>query len=174
MDIKFREISLDDVALFQYMEKWTNDPEIRPFATPRFSEKEYTYIFALEIMASLSVNSDKHVYIVLDGEKPIGELSIDMKFAHRIYDGENTAWISLLIGDSEYRGKGISKMMMAFIENECRKLGADAIELGVFEYNVKAQNLYLNSGYERIGEIKNFVYNFGKWHSDIRMLKKLS
>lgn len=174
MDIKFREISLDDVAFFQYLEKWANDPEIRPFASPRFSEKEYTDVLALEIMASLTENSNKHVFIVLDGEKPIGEVSIDMNFAHKVYEEANTAWISLLIGDSEYRGKGISKIMMTFIENECRKLGAIAIELGVFEYNKKAQNLYLNSGYEKIDEIKDFVYNFGKWHSDIRMLKKLS
>ena len=173
MDIRIQRINLEDVAVFEYLAKWSNDPEIRPFATPRFSEAEYRDIFAVEIMASLMDHPSKNAYVVLDGEKPIGELSIDMNFDQRIYKENQTAWISLLIGDKEYRGKGISKMMMQFIDLECRNLGAKAIELGVFEYNKKAQSLYLNSGYEIIGEIKSFVYNFGKWHSDIRMLKKL-
>lgn len=173
MEIRILKIDLEDVAVFEYIAKWSNDPEIRPYATPRFSEDEYRDVFAVEIMASLMDHPSKSAYVVLDDEKPIGELSIDMNFDQRMYKEDQTAWISLLIGDKEYRGKGISKLMMQFIEQECRNLGAKAIELGVFEYNKKAQNLYLNSGYEKIGEIKSFVYNFGKWHSDIRMLKKI-
>lgn len=173
MEIRIQKIKLEDVAIFEYFAKWSNDPEIRPFATPRFSEEEYRDVSVVEIMASLMEHPSKNAYVVLDDDKPIGEISIDMDFGQRLHKEDQTAWISLLIGDKEYWGKGISKMMMQFIEQECRSLGAKAIELGVFEYNKKAQSLYLNSGYVKIGEIESFVYNFGKWHSDIRLLKKI-
>jgi len=173
MDIKIRKIDLEDIDVFEFLAKWSNDAEIRPYATPRFSEEGYKDILMVEIIASLMENPSKSVYLVCDGEKPIGELSIDMNFSHRVYKEDMTAWISLLIGEAEYRGRGISKIMMDFIEAECRRLGARAIELGVFEYNHRAQSLYLASGYHKIDEIKAFVFNFGSWHSDIRMLKKL-
>ncbi len=173
MTIEIKRLTNLDVPVFEKFAEWTNDPEIRPYAIPRFNEREYIEVTPAELMSSTLGNIKKRIYVVYDGEKPIGECSIDTDFEARIHKETDTAWISLVIGDKAYWGKGISKLIMAFLEAECIRIGMRAIELGVFEYNKRARCLYEQMGYEEIARIDNFVYNFGTWHTDIRMLKRL-
>jgi len=173
MTIEIKNLEIFDEVIFEKFAEWTNDPEIRPFSTPRFSERTYEEVTATELMASAFANVNKYIYIVYDGEKPIGECSIDIDFEARIHKVPGTAWISLVIGDKTYWGKGISKQIMTYLEAECIRLGMCAIELGVFEYNKRARCLYEQMGYIEIARIDDFVYNFGSWHTDIRMLKRL-
>ena len=173
MTIEIKRLTNLDVPISEKFAEWTNDPEIRPYAIPRFNERDYIEVTPAELMSSTLGNIKKRIYVVYDGEKPIGECSIDTDFEARIHKETDTAWISLVIGDKAYWGKGISKLIMAFLEAECMRLGLRAIELGVFEYNKRARCLYEQMGYEEIARIENFVYNFGTWHTDIRMLKRL-
>jgi len=173
MTIEIKRLTNFDVAIFEKLAQWTNDPEIRPYSIPRFSEREYIEVIPEDLMSSTLGNLKKRIYVIYDGEKPIGECSIDTDFESRIHKEADTAWISLVIGDKAYWGKGISKIIMSFLESECTRIGMLAIELGVFEYNKRARCTYEQMGYQEIARIENFVYNFGTWHSDIRMLKRL-
>lgn len=173
MTIEIKRLTNLDVPIFEKFAEWTNDPEIRPYAIPRFNERDYIEVTPAELMSSTLSNIKKRIYVVYDGKKPIGECSIDTDFEARIHKETDTAWISLVIGDKTYWGKGISKQIMTFLEAECTRIGLRAIELGVFEYNKRARCLYEQMGYEEIARIDNFVYNFGTWHTDIRMLKRL-
>lgn len=173
MEITYREVDFGEIDLFNLFAKWSNDPEIRPFTTPRLSEDEYVNVHAIELMASLMDKPFKHTYVVTVDQTPVAEFSIDMHFEHLISKQDNVAWISIVIGDADYRGIGLGSKIMAFIEAEARELGATKIELGVFEYNERAIQLYKKVGYQPIATISNFVFNFGKWHSDIRMIKSI-
>lgn len=164
------EYRLDD---FQILCKWSNDPRIRPYAIPKFSMCEDERFTPFELMVSAMQNDFKRIYMVYHGELPIGEFSIDMAFGRRVHEAPNTAWISLVIGDEHYRGKGVGRWIMTQIEKECALLGAQAIELGVFDYNKPALKLYASMGYDIIKVIPEFVYFENKWHDDIRMLKRL-
>lgn len=173
MNIEIKRLTTLEIPIFEKLAEWTNDPEIRLYSIPRFDERDYVEVTAAELMDSTLGNVSKHIYIVYDGEIPIGECSINTDFEGRIHKETDTAWISLVIGDKAYWGKGVSKQIMAFIEAECEHLGMRAIELGVFEYNQRARCLYDQMGYEEFARIENFVFNFGTWHADIRMLKRL-
>lgn len=164
------EYRLDD---FQILCKWSNDPKIRPYAIPKFNMGVDEPFTPFELMVSAMQNDFKRIYMVYDGEVPIGEFSIDMAFGRRVYNEPDTAWISLVIGEAGYRGKGVGKWIMTQIESECNQLGAKAIELGVFEYNHAAIKLYEGMGYDVIAEIPDFVYFQDMWYGDIRMLKRL-
>lgn len=173
MDLKFVEIDKDDLTLFKLFAKWDSDPVIKPFITPRRSEEEVPDYTAEELMEHAKQNTSKHIYVLYDGEKPIGTSTIDTDFFFLKSGKEHVAWISILIGDKNYWGKGLSKAMMAHLEGEARRLGCQYIELGVFEFNQKAQSLYKRMGYDVFEIIEKFVYHDGQWKNDIRMLKKL-
>ena len=171
MEITYREVDFGEIDMFNLFAKWSNDPDIRPFTTPRFSEEDYPMVHAIELMANLMDKPFKHTYVVLVDQSPVAEFSIDMRFEHLVSKQDDVAWISIVIGAADFRGVGLGSKIMAFIEDESKKLGANIIELGVFEYNERAIHLYKKVGYQPVATITNFVFNFGKWHSDIRMTK---
>ncbi|MGB3368322.1 MAG: GNAT family N-acetyltransferase [Acidaminobacteraceae bacterium] len=166
-------IDYNNYQVFKKLTRWDNDPEIKHLIRPRMSEKELDILTVEVEMESAKANATKHIYLLYDVYKLIGSYSIDTDFEHRINKKDVTAWIGLVIGDKDYRGKGLGKIMMQDIEKECVKLGCDFIELGVFDFNKHAASLYHKMGYEIIGVIPDFVYHDGKWCDDIRMLKKL-
>ena len=48
------------------------------------------------------------------------------------------------------------------------------IELGVFEFNTRAQKFYTKLGYKKVGEVKDFTFWEGRFWNDIRMEKDLN
>ncbi len=62
---------------------------------------------------------------------------------------------------------------MRYIETEIRLHGLGRIELGVFEFNENARQLYEKVGYKEIGRIEDFTYWNGKMWQDIRMEKQI-
>lgn len=70
-------------------------------------------------------------------------MSITIDAPHLKKKEENTGWISICIGEGDYRGKGVAhEAMIFFLEEECKALGLKRIELGVFEYNQRARTFY--------------------------------
>ncbi|MGL5314989.1 MAG: GNAT family N-acetyltransferase [Peptostreptococcaceae bacterium] len=171
MNINFRELREEDVFDFNLIAKWDNQDEIKYMIRPNFNEGEIDEIRGADLLLSFRANPDKYVYIIQDGEEKIGYVSIESKF-NRLYKKlDNSSWISICVGDNRYRGKGVGKIAMAFLEEKSRQLKNNRIELGVFEYNTNARAFYKKTGYVEIGENKEFIYYDGKWQSDIRMEK---
>ena len=50
--------------------------------------------------------------------------------------------------DSKYRGTGLSKMFMRFLETEAKIRGAQKMRLVVYKNNIKAVNTYKSLGYD--------------------------
>ncbi|MCT4686030.1 GNAT family N-acetyltransferase [Vallitalea sp.] len=172
MKITFEEIDKKQIEPFEYIAKWSNDPEIKYFIGANLTEGEMPDREPKELFKNAGGN-DKHIYLIKDGTKPIGDLSIMIDPPHVKKKEKNTGWISICIGEKEYRGKGVALKAMDFLEEECRMLGMKRIELGVFEYNKRARAFYEKIGYEEFARVKNFVYYEGKWREDIRMEKYL-
>lgn len=173
MNIKIVELEKYNIETFEMIASWSNDPDIKEYLTPRLSEEELKEVTGEMLMSSVSKKTSEKIYMVLDEKKPIGNYTIESGFERLMSNHEKTAWISILIGDKDYWGKGISKIIMNHLENECRAMGFEYIELGVFEFNERARKLYTSMGYEKLGTIPDLIYHNGQWMKDIRMIKKI-
>lgn len=174
MNIQIKKLkNHKNFEVYNTLASWDNDPQIKALIRPRMTEEDLPIVTAQELMYYAYRNKKKHTYLVYDNSLLIGSYTIDTDFDKRIYKKEGTAWFGIIIGEKDYRGKGIGKLMLADIEKECLKLGCKAIELGVFEYNKNAFELYKSFGYQVIATIESFVFMNGNWYSDIRMLKHL-
>lgn len=172
MKILFEEIDKSQMKPFEYIAKWNNDPEIKYFIGANFSEEEMPDCTKEELHKNANKGT-KRIYFIMVNDKPIGDLSIMIDPPHLKKKEKGTGWISICIGEKEYRGKGIAKLAMEFLEKKCKRLHLLRIELGVFEYNERAHNFYKKMGYKEFDRIPKFVYYNNKWRADIRMEKYL-
>lgn len=154
--------------------RWYNDPEIRDYLHPNFTGRIQVDVTSEDVKKMFERSSaDFSEYLIFDGDRLIGECSITQKFPHLFRFTDDTAWISLCIGEKDLWGIGVATQTMLFLEDQCRKRGFSRIELGVFEHNIKARNLYAKLGYQEIARIENFTFDATGWHADIRMDKTL-
>ena len=173
MNIHFEQLKVtEDVT--ESLVRWYNDEEIAPFIHPNFQTHEPPPFTKDDALIACSPYLDKFNFLVFDGAKVIGELSITRHFFMLHENTPHSAWISICIGEKEYWGKGIATMAMEFLEAECRKMGFSRIELGVFEHNIRAYLRYQKLGYREIARYPKFTYSNGDWYADIRMEKMLS
>ncbi len=172
MKLNFKKVDpLNDEDLLVIL-KGMNDPEIQHLVVPNFEEKSLPITnlvdYRTSILASHIVN---HQFLILDGDHPIGDLSLMVDPEFLFLRIPHSGWLGICICDGAYRGKGVGKQAMQFIENFAWDLGMIRIELGVFSYNERALHLYLKMGYHEIERIPNFVWYQGRWWADIRMEK---
>lgn len=172
MNIHFESLKITD-EIVASMVRWYNDIEIAPCIHPNFQAQPQPPYTKDEVLVACSYHPDKFNYLIFDDMKVIGEISITRNFFMLHYNVDHSAWISICIGEKEYWGKGIARKAMEFLEDECRKLGFQRIELGVFEHNIRAYNSYRKLGYREIARYPKFTYSKGEWFADIRMEKTL-
>ena len=79
-------------------------------------------------------------------------------------------YLKSIIVPSEFRGKGIGRELMKFIENFFRK-NAKHIFLCVSSFNKAAQSFYVRIGYQVVGELKDYII---EGESEILMHKRLA
>ena len=172
MTIRFEPLIMTQELALQ-MVNWYNDPEIAPFIHPNYSEGAQHHFTYDDVLKEQTPRPEILKYLIMDDQLPIGEFSITRDFYWLMGEKEDSAWISIHIGEKSYWGKGISKLAMAFIEEKCRTMGFKRIELGVFENNVKAKNLYDKMGYIQFARNEHMTYSQGAWRADLRMQKYL-
>jgi len=172
MEINFKPIEFSEELAYR-MISWYNNPEIAHFIHVNRNEEEphvYTYD---DVLNELKPHEKVYKYLILDGLLPIGEVSITRDFFLLMNKDMNSAWLSIMIGNQNYWGKGIAKQAMKFLEDTCKGMGFIRIELGVFENNIKAFKLYKSLGYKEFTRIEHFTFSQGHWCADIRMEKYL-
>jgi diamine N-acetyltransferase len=63
-------------------------------------------------------------------------------------------FMSIILAETgEWRGKGLGKMAIVFIEEEGRASGVERIELFVLRTNEVAVGMYMRSGFEVAAEV---------------------
>jgi RimJ/RimL family protein N-acetyltransferase len=173
MNIHFEPL-VPDLRIAQQMVIWYNDPEIASFIHPNSKEEALHQFTVEEIFRDQKPIPTINKYLMMDDSKPIGELSITSDFPWLIKRTPESAWISIVIGERDYWGKGVTQIAMAFIEKTCQEAGFERIELGVFDHNHRAFRFYQKTGYHEFYRKEHFTYSDGIWHGDIRMEKYLS
>ena len=73
-------------------------------------------------------------------------------------DGTLKGYIQLIAVHPDWRSRGIGAQMIAWAEERIFKLSPNVF-LCVSSFNERAQQLYQRLGYERVGELKDFVVN---------------
>jgi RimJ/RimL family protein N-acetyltransferase len=174
MNVHFTKLS--DPAtpeIFSAFTKWENDPALVYLSRPNQSQADIereSEVDAFELDARLST---QRIYLIyLDGQL-VGEMGYQIDPQHLYKKEPGTAWIGITIGEESARGKGIGLLAMTYLEDEIRSAGYKRIELGVFEFNTRAQKIYQKMGYTEIGRIPDFTFWQNKMWNDIRMEKYL-
>lgn len=86
--------------------------------------------------------------LIEDGGKPIGQVGFDIQE----YNGEDIGYVNLLYLIPEYRGKGIGKELIHYVENFFIKSKVSEYHLRVSSRNERAISLYSKIGMIKISE----------------------
>ena len=175
--MKYRVVPLDvdnDKHILALL-KWNNDDELYHLTVPKkHNDKREEYTFdLLKKRYRERLNNTSGVYIVLDGDKPVGTYSLCMNPKQIIKKIDGTSWLALIIGEKEYWGTGAAKFAMNSFEEKSVAKGAVRIELGTFEFNYRAQAFYKKMGFVEFCRVGKFTYWNGKYWDDVRMEKYL-
>jgi RimJ/RimL family protein N-acetyltransferase len=175
MSLVFRPTNYQTLDDSRHIARWMSDPSIRHLSQPQFSETAAEPETAEQIQARNREPADyRPVDLILEFEgKPIGHSDILLNPNHRLIREGKVAWLSIVIGEGDFRGKGIGKQTMRFLEERARDLGCDWAEVGLFEFNEPSFRLMKSAGYEEFGRIPEFTYWNGRRWADIRLRKKL-
>lgn len=84
-------------------------------------------------------------WIICDGEKPIGYVVLTLGFSFE-YGGRD-GFLDELYVDEKYRGRGIGRRTMEFVEERAREMGVKALHLEATQGNDAAIELYRRAGY---------------------------
>lgn len=170
MNIEIVQFDPNNSEQLSSMVAWLNDPVLQPLMIPRRDEGPYKVESAEELKV---IRDDLFRYIVEYSGRPIGEAVLMLDPPHLLIKNVKTAWIGMAVCEQEYWRKGVGRILMQFLEKESLRLGAERIELGVFEFNERAQNFYKNMGFREVGKIPKFTYFEGRMADDLRMEKIL-
>lgn len=175
MDIRIEQFDLADPLQIGALVKWDCDKDLYHLTRPaRDKSSALNYPSKEEVLRHYQdPSSSKGIYIIWDGDKPVGNFSIQVDPPQVMKKVTGTSWLGLIIGEKGYWGTGVAAAAMAFFEQESLRMGLCRAELGVFEFNTRAQRFYKKLGYNEIGRLKDFTYYDGRFWEDIRMEKFL-
>lgn len=108
----------------------------------------YSFDRAMGEKNLLEFTSDQslgRLYLITQEQHCIGYIILTFGFSFE-YQGRD-AFIDEFYIKQDYRGKGIGKITMDFIESESKKLEVKALHLEVEPHNENANRLYMNKGY---------------------------
>ena len=103
------------------------------------------------------------LFIARDGEQRLGFLLIAP------YGLAAAPYIATIAVDEEARGRGVGSHMLRWAEQ--RYADRRNLFLLVSSFNTRAQQFYLRHGYEKVGEIPDYIV---KGHSELIMRKRLA
>jgi RimJ/RimL family protein N-acetyltransferase len=150
--IKLEPFTSED---FEYLLKWIdNEKELIQFAGDMFTFP----ITESQIVAYLKDNK-RQVFKVIFNETVIGQAEIYFE------DNYNARLCRILIGDSEYRGKGIgTQLINELLKMSFDKIKVERVNLNVFDWNIRAIKCYEKSGMRINKEITSeLIYKEEKW-----------
>lgn len=102
----------------------------------------------------------REVYVATVGSRIVGALILFL-------DGALKGYIQTIAVHPDWRSRGIGARMIAFAEERIFKVSPNVF-LCVSSFNTEAQNLYARLGYQRVGELPDFVVT---GHSELLLRK---
>lgn len=174
MNINFIPINYTNLNDCAILAKWFNDPTINYLISPNFYQGELTEVTP-EYISQLNMypKNEKYAYFIVVNNLIVGDINIIDNPEYLVSKDKSTSWLGITVGEKAYRGHGVGKEAMKFIEKTARDLGFERMELGVFSFNTKAIKFYENLGYKHFATIPNFTFYNGQWYDDLRYEKTL-
>ena len=109
----------------------------------------------------------KKFFTIYTDKRPIGFVGLS-----HIDKINKNAEIFIVIGEDDYRGKGIGRQAMIWIlDYGFNKLKLHKISLAVFPENLAAVKLYKSLGFRQEGLLKDDAFFGGKYHDTLLMAK---
>ena len=102
---------------------------------------------------------DKNLYVLFKNDKIIGCVSFCNKMdefyekVEWLSHSKNNVYVHRLAIMPTEQGNGYSKILMNYIENECKTKHVHSIRLDTFSVNEKNNKLYEGLGYKKLGQI---------------------
>ncbi len=177
MNITTELLDPHNEALLKKLFSWETDPKIHPLITPVFKEEDQGKVVSFEKFKARHLESGNYtseIFVLFADNIPVGNFSLMMDPGHLFLKEKGTAWLGLTIGESDYWGTGVAARAMEFFEKRALHHKAHRIELGVFEFNPRAQKFYKKLGFVEIGRLEKFTWKDGQRFDDIRMEKRLN
>ncbi|WP_270180702.1 GNAT family N-acetyltransferase [Alkalihalobacillus sp. CinArs1] len=171
MKTHFTKIEQPTTLLVDMYNRWENDRSLVPLIRPNKNIKELETRRKITMIDLTERLNHLHIYLIYYNDVLVGEMNYMVDPNHLLKKVRKTAWIGITIGEDEARGHGVGYEAMNFLEEEIKKAGLKRIELGVFEFNTRAQQLYKRLGYKEFGRLDDFTYWDGRMWADIRMEK---
>lgn len=174
MAINFEKLVAPTPEIAQALNRWANDPVLVPLTRPNRDKATLEQQQLLTVESLIKSLEHHTIYLIYADGQLVGEMNFSVDPAHLYRNTPGTAWIGIGIGEAVARGKGVGTRAMQYLEEQIRAQGLKRIELGVFEFNKNAIQLYKKMGYQEIGRIDDFTYWNDKMWQDIRMEKYLT
>jgi RimJ/RimL family protein N-acetyltransferase len=161
MNITFRPIRKSDLGVIV---KWLNDSEANQYLGASVRQGT-NFDVRLKWYEKYKTEKTKKMFIISIDSKPIGEIGLI-----NIDKLDNNAELFIMIGEKEFRGKGVGEQAVKFVADYgFKKLNLHRISLGCFEENVVAIKCYEKSGFVKEGINRECLYKDGKYCNEIRM-----
>ena len=113
------------------------------------SEPWLTLNFGAEQIFQRLTNPQRSVYVAEIKNQIVGTLVLHL-------DGVLNGYIQLIAIHPDQRGGGLGAQLLAFAEERIFKHSPNAF-LCVSDFNLRAQKFYERHGYQRIGELSDFL-----------------
>lgn len=133
--IKIRDLTIDDLeGLIKLLEQlWIGKPIDRD-AVKKVIEK--------------GLKSDNQIYIcATEDEKVVGYCSLTIK--NNLWMSANLGNVDELVVDSDYRNRGIGKLLMNEIQKIAKRHGCKGLELDSAFHRTSAHEFYSKLGFEK-------------------------
>lgn len=160
--ISYRPLTAEDSSLRM---KWLNDPEVNRYLGHQV-RKGTDESFHRKWMEEYLAEKTREILIILADGKPIGQVGlIDINLL------DKNAALYIVIGEAEYRGKGIGKEAIRYIlDYAFNKMKLHRIWLEVHEDNIAGIKCYTDCGFIEEGHLVDQVlYADGTYHDEIGM-----
>jgi RimJ/RimL family protein N-acetyltransferase len=175
--LRYRILDTDDKSEIETLARWYNDASIRHFSFPHGDASSYRRKILSENLRQKirkkQAGKNYRMYFITWNGVPIGEMSVEIGGGQLLKHRPKSAWIGLIIGEKSARGQGLGARIMKKVESIAMEMGAQRIELGVFEFNVRAIRLYEKIGYKKFGRKEETTYWHGRLWGSLHMEKIL-
>lgn len=177
MQITYRNMKPESKEDRLLLANWYNDRSITHLFNLFRSEEESGHTFTEAEFLRRGEHPPQtgpfgNLFIVVDGI-PVGEARFETDTPKLLTKKAHTGWLSLVIADGTFRGRGLGAEVVSHLEERLSASGAKRVEVGVFEYNETSLHFFSGLGYEEIARRNGRVWWRGQMWSEIRLLKTL-
>ena len=162
MSVSLKELSFSDVKTIN---QWRNNPELiaKLGSNFRYINLETDEQWFRNYMSSRHNTIRCGIYAESD-------ILVGVIYLSNIDHLNQSADLSIMIGDISHRGKGYGKYAMyQMMKHAFFNLNINRISLKVLTDNIPALRLYEKCGFKKEGVLRQTLYKDGEWHDQIIM-----